>query len=68
MQIYSIMDNQNLTPSQEHQQIGQIFQNMTYPLNSLVGSAIQGGMGGHGGKGGKGGRDEDSGEMIIFGF
>ncbi|GMS93954.1 hypothetical protein PENTCL1PPCAC_16129, partial [Pristionchus entomophagus] len=39
-QIYQIMDNQNLTPSEEHQQIGQLFSNMTYPLKSLTGSAL----------------------------
>ncbi|KAF8371659.1 hypothetical protein PRIPAC_78088 [Pristionchus pacificus] len=69
-QIYSIMDNQNLTPAQEHQQIGQIFSNQTYPLNMLTGSALQGGKRGKDGMGGgRRGDDDNSGEeLVIFGF
>ncbi|GMT22132.1 hypothetical protein PFISCL1PPCAC_13429, partial [Pristionchus fissidentatus] len=39
-QIYAIEDNESLTPVQVRQQVGQVFANMTYPLNSLVGSAL----------------------------
>ncbi|GMR45555.1 hypothetical protein PMAYCL1PPCAC_15750 [Pristionchus mayeri] len=65
-QIYSIMDDQSLPPAQEQQKIGQIFSNLTYPLNVLTGNALH--TGGRGGRGGNGRRGDDSGELIIFGF
>ncbi|GMT35010.1 hypothetical protein PFISCL1PPCAC_26307, partial [Pristionchus fissidentatus] len=60
-QIYAIEDNESLTPWQVRKQIGQVKANLTYPLNSLVGSAL-GSEKTRQGKDKRGGWDSDSDE------